>query len=66
MERLLRVKEVAQSLGVSSGTIYSLIYSGELRPTRVGGSYRITETELERYISAGQVKPSVTQIKEEV
>ena len=54
---LLRVGDVAASLGVSKDVVYGLIYKGELRPTRVGGRYRITENELERYLDAGQVRP---------
>ena len=53
--RLLTVAEVAEVLRVSNMTVYRLIKSGELPALRVGKNYRIRETELEAYLSAGLI-----------
>jgi excisionase family DNA binding protein len=48
----LTVREVAESLRVSSMTVYRLIKSGELACTRVGKGYRIRPADLDRYLGA--------------
>lgn len=53
---LLTVGEVAVVLRVSTMTVYRLIKNGELAALRVGKSYRITESELQSYLSAGEVR----------
>jgi excisionase family DNA binding protein len=47
------VAEVAGQLRVSNMTVYRLIQSGQLPAVRVGRSYRIRESEVDRYL-AGQ------------
>ena len=41
---------------VSNMTVYRLIKSGELPALRVGKSYRIRESELERYLEGRRVE----------
>ena len=52
---LLTVAEVAEVLRVSNMTVYRLIKSGELAALRVGKNYRIRESELEAFLSAGLI-----------
>ena len=53
--RLLTVAEVAEVLRVSNMTVYRLIKAGELPALRVGKNYRIRESELEAFLSAGLI-----------
>ena len=55
MGPLLTVAEVAEVLRVSNMTVYRLIKSGELSALRVGKNYRIRESELEAFLSAGLI-----------
>ena len=52
---LLTVTEVAEVLRVSNMTVYRLIKGGELSALRVGKNYRIRESELEAFLSAGLI-----------
>ena len=52
---LLTVVEVAEVLRVSNMTVYRLIKAGELPALRVGKNYRIRESELETFLSAGLI-----------
>ena len=49
--RFLTVAEVASLLRVSNMTVYRLIKAGELGAVRVGKSYRIRETDVDRYLA---------------
>jgi len=51
--RLLRVREVADTLAVSNMTVYRLIHDGHLRAFRVGHAWRVPEGDLEAYLSRG-------------
>lgn len=42
-------REVAQKLGVSQQRVYQFIREGRLPATRVGGVYRIQESDLEKF-----------------
>jgi len=47
---------LAETLGVAKNTAYRLIGEGKIGPpivVRVGGSIRINETELDRWIAGG-------------
>lgn len=55
MGPLMTVAEVADSLRVSTMTVYRLIKSGELAALRVGKNYRIRADDLEAYLSQGIV-----------
>ena len=50
--RFLTVAEVAQSLRVSTMTVYRLVKAGQLGATRVGKSYRISESDLDHYLAS--------------
>ena len=52
-QRLLRVREVADVMRVSSMTVYRLIRTGELAAIRVGRSYRIWESDVITYLQRG-------------
>ena len=52
--RLLRVREVAQRIGVSVPTVYRMIHSGQLRPVKVGEiCTRIPESQLVELAESG-------------
>ncbi len=53
--RLLTVAEVADTLRVSSMTVYRMIKAGELRAIRVGKHYRVRESDVNRYLSGHSV-----------
>lgn len=45
------VAEVAAQLRVSNMTVYRLIQAGQLAAVRVGRSYRIRDTDVDRYLA---------------
>jgi excisionase family DNA binding protein len=55
-DRLLTVGEVADAMRVSNMTIYRLIKSGQLAAVRVGKSYRIRESDVNRYLAERSVR----------
>jgi excisionase family DNA binding protein len=50
-DQLLTVGEVCGAMRVSNMTVYRLIKSGELPAIRLGKTYRVLESEVERYLS---------------
>ena len=46
----MTVAEVAQLMRVSTMTVYRLIKSGELPAVRVGRSYRLRPSDIDRYL----------------
>jgi excisionase family DNA binding protein len=50
-DEVLTVAEVAAMLRVSTMTVYRLIKSGQLAALRVGRSYRILATDVDRYLA---------------
>ena len=50
--RFLTVAEVADTLRVSTMTVYRLIKGGHLGAVRVGKSYRIPEDEVDRFLAS--------------
>ena len=56
-ERLLTAGEVADTLRVSTMTIYRLIRRGELPAVRVGRNYRVRAADLDRYLEQQVVDP---------
>ncbi len=54
--RLLTVREVADSIRVSTMTVYRLIKGGELPAIRVGKHFRIREADLGSYLDERVVK----------
>lgn len=49
----LTTGEAAEVLQVTVRTIYNYIDAGELKAAKIGGKYRITLQELERFINEG-------------
>ncbi|HPL82192.1 MAG TPA: helix-turn-helix domain-containing protein, partial [Anaerolineaceae bacterium] len=45
--KLLRIKEVADLLGVNVRTVYRRIWDGKLPASKVGGLYYIRESDLQ-------------------
>lgn len=54
-DQLRTVAEVAGVLRVSNMTVYRLIKAGDLAALRVGKSYRIRQSDLDRYLTTGSV-----------
>ena len=52
---VLTVSEVADTLRVSSMTVYRLVKAGELPALRIGKNIRIRATDLEAYLASGVV-----------
>ncbi len=50
-ERFATVAEVASLLRVSNMTVYRLVQAGQLPAVRVGRSYRIKESDVDRYLA---------------
>ncbi len=53
---LLTVAEVASAMRVSTMTVYRLIKQGSLPAVRVGRSYRVRSSEVDRYLSSSSVQ----------
>lgn len=51
---LLTVQQVARRLGVSQNTVYSLIRTGQINATKLGGSTRVSEEDLGRYVGGSR------------
>lgn len=51
LPRMLKAAHVAQVLGVSARTVYTLIENGELPAVRVGQSVRIHPDALHHYVN---------------
>ncbi len=49
---LLTVREVADTMRVSTMTVYRLIKSGDLRALRVGAHFRIRRVDLDAFLEA--------------
>ena len=48
--KLLRPDQTADRLNVSKYTVYRLINAGEFTTLKVGGSLRVVESSVDRYI----------------
>lgn len=57
MDKLYSVKEVAEILGVTEGTVRNYLTNGKIKYVKVLGNTRIKETELKRLI-----KPSKKEV----
>jgi len=51
-ERYFTVEEVAERLKVSHMTVYRWIKDGKLGDYKIGGEFRITERDVERFLQA--------------
>jgi excisionase family DNA binding protein len=52
---LMTPEQARQRLSLGRNTIYSLLRSGSIRAVRVGRAIRISDAEIERFISQGGV-----------
>jgi excisionase family DNA binding protein len=48
--QLLTVVEVSQILGIGRSKVYELLYKGDLRSVKIGGSRRIRYSDLGEYV----------------
>jgi len=48
--QLLSVVEVSQILGIGRSKVYELLYKGELKSVKIGGSRRIRYSDLGEYV----------------
>lgn len=51
MEAIYTIKEVAELLKVTHVTIRKEIKTGRLKSSKVGGQYRITQKQVDEYLS---------------
>ncbi len=56
VEKLLTYEEVAELLGVSSRTVYTLARRGDLQSLKVGNSNRVDPSDLRRFIEQSKVR----------
>lgn len=57
-EDILTVREVAEMLKLADKTVYSLVSDGEIPGFKVGGSWRFSKKELEKWVAAQNRKAS--------
>jgi excisionase family DNA binding protein len=53
----LKIPEVARRLDVSEPTVRRMVKGGKLPSVFVGGAYRVSETDLEKYLEEARVVP---------
>lgn len=54
MEKIYSLVQVAEYLQASRITLYNYIKSGKLKAFKVGGNWRVTESDLEAFINANR------------
>ena len=57
-EDILTVREIAEMLKLADKTVYSLVSDGEIPGFKVGGSWRFSKKELEKWVAAQNRKAS--------
>jgi excisionase family DNA binding protein len=57
VQALLRVRQVAEALGVCRATVYALVERGELERVWVGDSMRIPAASLAKLVAKGSRRP---------
>ncbi len=55
-ETYFTVEEVAERLKVSHMTVYRWIKAGKLDAYKIGGEFRITERDIERFLEANRFR----------
>ncbi len=53
----LKIPEVARRLDVSEPTVRRMVKGGKLPSVFIGGAYRVSEEDLEKYLQAARVEP---------
>ena len=56
LETVLTPSEVAENLKLSEKTVMRLLRDGDLKGKKLGGSWRITASEYNRFVSEGSPK----------
>lgn len=56
LESVLTPDEVASALKVSSKTVMRLLREGDLKGSKLGGQWRVTVSEYNRFVSEGSQK----------
>lgn len=54
MEKIYNLVQVAEYLQASRITLYNYIKTGKLKAFKVGGNWRVTESDLEAFINANR------------
>ena len=62
-DKLFRIKEVAELLGVSTRTVYRRIWSNELPAVKIGGLYYIRQSDLDKTIQQALPKSTLSHQK---
>ena len=55
---ILTVREVAEMLKLADKTVYGLVSEGEIPGFKVGGSWRFSRKELEKWVAKQNLKAS--------
>jgi excisionase family DNA binding protein len=50
MDKLLKIKEVAEILGVSKSTVYNMVHRGELPAVGIRGGMRVSAAALRKWM----------------
>lgn len=61
-DRLLKVKEVAEVLGLGKSKVYEMMQAGELPVVRIGTARRVPLLELQRWIQARTETANTEQV----
>ncbi len=67
MKEILNIDEVAETLHVSSRTVYNLLKSGKIPGIKIGGQWRFSREEIMKMFLVGnnmKVHDSFNEIKE--
>jgi excisionase family DNA binding protein len=64
-EQVWRVREIAKLLNVTRETILKLLQQGTLRGFKVGRDWRVTQTELDRFMQQRPPEPPAEESLEE-
>lgn len=59
MPSYLNIKEAAEYLGISSHTLYKLVERSEVPAAKVGGSWRLSKTALDDFLSGSSATSSI-------
>lgn len=62
----LSVKEVADQLGIDFKTVYRLIHKGELAAAKIGGVYRLRQSDLDTFIEQQFVRTREELLQKQV
>ncbi len=54
VDQMLTIQQVTDRLQIADETVYRYIRQGKLKAVRVGGLWRVRESDLERFLQGGQ------------